>query len=197
LYSDFTGLSAGLSPGNSYNINLTPGYSNKAQREFWRIWIDFNGDGDFEDADEQVFVANNKKGQVSGSISIPSYASGQTRMRITMKNGSSPSPCESFGGGEVEDYTVDFGNGPTTLVKNSDLEMNVYPNPTKDILNIDLQSTHVDINLKVYDALGKIINDFDISDLKHQIDLSEYSNGIYYIGADNGEQNVLKRFIKE
>jgi len=110
FYSDFTGQTVDLSPGSSSNVVLTPGYTGNSQREFWRIWIDFNGDGDFEDAGEEVFVANNKKNEVSGTMSIPSSATGQTRMRISMKNGSSPGPCEIFLGGEVEDYTANFMN---------------------------------------------------------------------------------------
>jgi len=197
LYSDFTGTVVGLAPGSSNSLILTPGYSNKSEREFWRIWVDFNGDGDFEDADEQVFTANNKKGVTSGTLSVPSYASGQTRMRVTMKHGNSPSSCEIFAGGEVEDYTVDFGNGSSNLIRNTDLDMNVYPNPARNVLNVEMTSAIKLINIKVYDALGKIIKDVDIENLQYQLDLSDYTNGIYFIGADNSEKTILKKFIKE
>ena len=196
LYSDFTGTIVGLASGSSNSVTLTPGYSNKDEREFWRIWIDFNSDGDFDDGDEQVFTANNKKGATSGTLSIPSYASGQTRMRITMKHGSSPAPCETFTGGEVEDYTVDFGNGPANLVKGNDFDINVYPNPASNMLNIRLMGNNEVVNIKVYNALGKIVDDFNVTGVETQIDLSNYSNGMYYVGADNGTHNTLKKFVK-
>lgn len=197
LYSDFTGMIVGLAAGSSNSITLTPGYSGKSEREFWRIWIDLNADGDFEDTGEEVFAANNKKGATSGTLTIPSGVSGQTRMRISMKNGAVPTPCETFNGGEVEDYTIDFGNGSSNLVRSADLDMIVYPNPARNVLNVQMTSPIITINIKVYDALGKVVKDFTVSELRYQLDLSNYANGIYYIGADNGQQNVLKTFIKE
>lgn len=195
LYSDFTGQTIGLAPGSSNSITLTPFFTGKDQREFWRIWIDFNGDGDFEDADEQVFTANNKKAAVTGTISIPSDASGQTRMRVTMKNGGAPTSCETFSNGEVEDYTVDFGNGPARM-DIADFNINIYPNPATNMLNISLTGTNEVVNIKVYNALGKVIDNFDVTGVQAQIDLSSYANGMYYIGADNGTQNTLKKFVK-
>ncbi|HSG68353.1 MAG TPA: GEVED domain-containing protein, partial [Bacteroidales bacterium] len=197
LYSDFTATIIGLAPGSSNNIILTPYFNGKTQREFWRIWIDFNSDGDFEDADETVFVANNQRDVVNGSIAIPSYASGQTRMRITMKNGSSPSPCETFSNGEVEDYTVDFGSAPAVLERVQELDINLYPNPAGNELNIEISSAGNNVNLKVYNALGRIIDDFNSSDRQIKLDLGNFGAGIYYIGADDGKQTMLKKFIKK
>ncbi|MCK4679449.1 MAG: PKD domain-containing protein [Bacteroidales bacterium] len=196
LYSDFTGQVIGLAPGSSNNITLTPHFVGKAQREFWRIWIDYNGDGDFDDSGEQVFVANNKKSAVTGTISIPSDASGQTRMRITMKNGSSPSSCGTFSNGEVEDYTADFGSGSDGLVRGNDFDLNIYPNPASNVLNILVISSNETVSIKVYNSLGRIIDEFDVDGMNTQIDLSNYPNGLYYVGADNGKQNALKKFVK-
>ena len=196
LYSNFTTMTVGLAPGSSNSITLTPHFENKTQREFWRIWIDFNSDGDFEDTGEQVFTANNKRATVTGTINIPSDVSGQTRMRITMKNGGAPSSCETFSNGEVEDYTVDFGNAPASMVRGNDFDINVYPNPANNNLNIQLLGNNEVVNIKVYNAFGKIIDDFNVTGVKIQIDLSSYANGMYFIGADNGTQNTLKKFVK-
>jgi PKD repeat protein len=196
LYSDFTGQTIGLTPGSSNSITLTPYFTGKSQREFWRIWIDYNGDGDFDDIGEKVFTANNIKSAVSGTIIIPSDVSGQTRMRITMKNGGAPSSCETFSNGEVEDYTVDFGSGSAGLVKGNDLDLNIYPNPVSNELNIHLISNSETVNIKVYNTLGRIIEDFDVNSINIQIDLSHYPKGLYYIGADDGKQNTLKKFVK-
>lgn len=196
LYSDFTGQTIGLTPGSSNNITLTPYYTGKDQREFWRIWIDFNGDGDFDDTGEKVFTANNKKSAVSGTIIIPSDVSGQTRLRITMKNGGAPSSCETFSNGEVEDYTVDFGSGSSGLVRGNDFELKIYPNPASNVLNVHLISNSETVHIEVYNSLGRIIDEFDVESMNIQIDLSRYPKGIYYIGADNGKQNTFEKFLK-
>jgi PKD repeat protein len=196
LYSDFTGQIANLSPGTTYNITLTPGFTGSAPREFWRIWIDYSGDGDFEDTGELAFTANNKKSTVTGTITIPTGLTGQTRMRVAMKQGSSPSPCETFPNGEVEDYTADFDGGPSGFANANDLELNVYPNPASNQLNIYLSNSSGTVNIKVYNMLGRIIEDFNVVSSSTRIDLSLYPKGLYYIGADDGQQHILKKFVK-
>jgi len=194
-YSDFTGLTIDLAPGSTNSVSLTP--NSTIQRSFWRIWIDFNGDGDFTDTGEQVFAANNVRGTASGSITIPTTASGLTRMRVTQKVGGSPTSCEIFTNGEVEDYTVNFGNAPVIAVKPAELNLDLYPNPASGELNVRINSASEKVNIKVYNALGQILDDFDVKNDQVKINLGAYPNGIYYIGADDGKQTTLKKFFKE
>jgi len=197
LYSDFTADIVGLTPGGSASVTLTPVFPGKTQREFWRIWIDFNGNGDFEDTGEQVFAANNKRNVVSGTINIPAGVSGQTRMRITMKNGGSPGPCGTFSNGEVEDYTVDFASAPSRMQSMEEIELKLYPNPASTTLNIEISGTNETINIKIYSALGVIIDEFNVDGNQTQLDLGNYTEGIYYVGAEDSEQYTLKKFIKK
>lgn len=194
-YSDFTGMSVSLAPGSTNSVSLTP--HTTSQRNFWRIWIDFNGDSDFDDSGEQVFAVNNKKGVATGSFTIPSDESGQTRMRVTMKTGASPTSCEVFQDGEVEDYTVSFTSGPAAVAKSSVLILEVYPNPASGLLNVVVKNHTGMVNIKLYNALGQIIDDFNISSDRARIDLSSFPDGIYYVGADDGAKNALKKFLKE
>ncbi len=109
-YSDFTAQKISLFPGNSYPISLTPEFSGQTYNEYWKIWIDLNIDGDFEDAGELVFDSGRLSSTtVTGTLDIPASAYGETRMRISMKwNAEQQSSCEVFGYGEVEDYSVSF-----------------------------------------------------------------------------------------
>lgn len=106
-YSDFTSMVIDLTAGSTASVSLTPGFNWFSYREYWRMWIDYNKDGDFEDAGELVFEGNSRS-TLTGSITVPSSASGQTRMRVSMRYGSPPPVCGSFDYGEVEDYTVNF-----------------------------------------------------------------------------------------
>ncbi|WP_105614684.1 GEVED domain-containing protein [Vallitalea okinawensis] len=107
-YGDYTSIVTDMSKGNSYNVELTPGFAGRSYNEYWKIWIDFNQDGDFSDAGEEVFSASGRSA-VSGSLSIPSTAlTGQTRMRVVMKYNSAPSSSGSIGDGEAEDYTINI-----------------------------------------------------------------------------------------
>ncbi len=107
-YGDFTAMTTELSKGSTYAITLSPGYASSAYNEYWRVWIDFNKDGDFSDAGEMVYDAGQVSNTiVTGNIVIPDYATlGLTRMRVSMRYNEAAGPCEFFSYGEVEDYGV-------------------------------------------------------------------------------------------
>ncbi|WP_045113256.1 GEVED domain-containing protein [Microscilla marina] len=106
-YTDFTDKTITLYAGTTQTIALTPGYSGTAYDEYFKVWIDFNGDCDFDDAGELVYVSGATKTTVTGNIEVPSGIVKKTRMRIALKyNGAASAACGSFAHGEVEDYTV-------------------------------------------------------------------------------------------
>jgi hypothetical protein len=112
-YGDYTSVSTTLSKGSSHTINITPIWTATSYAEGYSVWIDYNQDGDFADANEQVWSkAASQDAQVSGNFTVPSGAkNGNTRMRVSMKYNGIPTACESFNYGEVEDYTVNIGTG--------------------------------------------------------------------------------------
>jgi hypothetical protein len=86
------------------------------------IWIDWNQNGSFADAGEQVYVEATttiSPRTISGSFLVPLTAlSGQTGMRIIVSEGSSGAgltPCMSYSYGETEDYLVSIGAPPSCL----------------------------------------------------------------------------------
>ncbi len=110
-YSDFTALSVDLTKGLPVSVALTPGFVSSSYTEYWKIWVDYNRDGDFEDTGEEVFSGSGSS-VVSGSFTVSTSASlGNTRMRVSMKYGGWPTPCETFTYGEVEDYTANITEG--------------------------------------------------------------------------------------
>ncbi len=104
-YSGFVNRTAALAAGANVNVTLTPGFVSRSYIENWKVWIDYNADGDFADAGEEVFSSSGT-GPVSGNFTVPTSAGGSKRMRIAMYFGSSPSSCNSFSYGEIEDYGV-------------------------------------------------------------------------------------------
>ena len=107
-YTDFTYLAAHVTHGNSVNVSLTPGFTGSSYTEYWRIWIDYNGDQDFEDSGEQVFSGSGSS-VVNGNFTVPtSTITGDTRMRVSMSYSTYPPICGTFTYGEVEDYTVNI-----------------------------------------------------------------------------------------
>ncbi len=108
-YSDHTSISTSLIKGSANTITITPTWTGRSYNEGYGVWIDYNQDGDFSDANEQVWTKSKSKSTpVSTSFTIPASANdGATRMRVVMKYNATPTACEaSFSYGEVEDYTV-------------------------------------------------------------------------------------------
>jgi hypothetical protein len=117
FYSNFTNISTSLTQGQSYTITVTPTWTGTIYAEGYSVWIDYNKDGDFADAGEQVWTqAATTVTPVSGSFTIPNgTVQGNTRMRVTMRYNAIPAACGSFTYGEVEDYTVTLvGSAPDT-----------------------------------------------------------------------------------
>ncbi len=81
-----------------------------------KVYIDYNRDGDLEDANEAIevpYVSGSSGLTVSQSINPPAgTASGTTRMRIRSRyfgdGAYSPGPCTGTFYGETEDYTVNL-----------------------------------------------------------------------------------------
>ncbi len=113
---DFTATdSADISAGASYTVSVTMGTCGGTYSGAIAAWIDFNADGDFDDAGEQL-------GSYGGSPTttqdftfiVPATATlGATRMRVMQQEGGSATsiaPCNSFSWGAVEDYAIRITN---------------------------------------------------------------------------------------
>lgn len=86
---------------------LTPGFKVVELDEYWHVFIDWNSDGDFNDAGEAVYSGNSTQ-PITTNVSIPTSATpGLTRMRITMDAvGGNTNACADIQYGEVEDYSI-------------------------------------------------------------------------------------------
>jgi PKD repeat protein len=130
-YSDFTSMTANLTEGASTSVSLTPGFTSSSYTEYWKIWIDYNVDGDFEDSGEEVFSGSGSS-VVSGNFTVSSGTAGVvTRMRVSMSYSTYPPMCGTFTYGEVEDYTASItGVGPQyTLTTNTVGQGSITLNP--------------------------------------------------------------------
>lgn len=71
-------------------------------------------------------------------------------------------------------------------------DMSIYPNPVKDILNI--QSKDEVTKAEIYDAAGRIINTTGVTN--NAVDVSELSNGNYIIRIFTKNKSLMLKFIK-
>ena len=196
-YGNFTSLSTNLVRGRSNSITITPTWTGTVFREGYRVWIDYNKDGDFLDSGEQVVnVTRTTATPIARSFTVPTTALlGATRMRVSMKYNASPTSCEIFTDGEVEDYTVNITATARFDEENSaKISFNLYPNPVKgDVLNIsNLESPST---YRIFNMMGQELGNGKIEN--DAIYVGGLKTGTFLIEVSNGTSTSTKRFIKE
>ena len=108
---NFLDMTTTLYLDSTYTITLVPGFTFPFT-EVFRVWIDLNQDGIFQEPAELVFAPDPSNMTVTGNITIPATANiGLTRMRVSMRFFTEATACEEgFTFGEVEDYCVNIEN---------------------------------------------------------------------------------------
>ncbi len=103
-------------PGNTVRFPVTI-YNNAGSFAHLRMWIDWNGDGDFVDSDEQIendtYPSTGAENVVLISVTIPTDAVQITdialRVRLSTDDANSAEPCSNGNcatDGEIEDYLL-------------------------------------------------------------------------------------------
>lgn len=80
------------------------------------------------------------------------------------------------------------------------LELNIYPNPAVDNLNLDLIAQNGLTNITIYNTEGKVIfasqEEIQNEKLSKQINVSNLNAGTYTVKLIQGENVVFQKFIK-
>ena len=197
-YSDFTSKSVKLTKGVKNAITITSWIDqnqNSNPTNKYYVWIDYNGDKDFDDENELVVKGSTTSKTFNGFITIPNTAiTGKTRMRVTLKEGTEPTPCETFTYGEVEDYTVEILAGTLGLDENEATKTKAYilnPNPAHDKLFIS--SIENIATFRIINLTGQVIKE---GKTDNAIDVSKLTSGVYIIELNDGEKSITRKFIK-
>ena len=129
-YTFFDAQTVTVTQGGNFNVSMQSGPD---YAEGFGIWIDWNIDGDFDDAGEFVFNSGVATiAVVNGNISVPLTASGGlTRMRVRCAYNYVPvagNACTTFIEGETEDYSVVVNTCATTTTYYADADGDGFGN---------------------------------------------------------------------
>ena len=193
-YEDFTATVGDVTAGQSYSFSASH-TGNTYSSDQVLVWIDFNKDGDFDDAGEQVLISAKKTSPWTGSITIPTTATaGQTRMRVRLHDSStlySPNttPCGDSGYGQVEDYTLNIGALAVSDVKKNNIS--VYPNPATDVINVSNVSSKT--KFEIYSISGQLVNQ---GTTDGKVNVSKLGKGVYILSLESNGEKSQTKFIK-
>lgn len=79
---------------------------------------------------------------------------------------------------------------------NRDAKINIYPNPSDGIFNIEAANVKVE-RLTIYNSQGIKVEKLDPLASFEKIDLSSYPNGIYFIQFKNANGYYTRKWIKQ
>ena len=196
-YTDFSSISTDVLVGQSYPITIING--KHFNTDTMGCWVDWNYDGDFNDANETIAI--NYSGTIgsigtgTGTITIPANATiGLNRLRIKVQYGSDPQSCGTTGYGEVEDYSLRVLSSLSTT-EFSEIKFSLYPNPTNGNFTINLDSVvNSDANLEIYSINGQLIFKKEIKNTIEDINFNA-SAGIYFVKVTNDFITTNKKII--
>jgi hypothetical protein len=164
-------------------------------------WIDFNGDGDFNDDDETYDLGDangvsNGTTDIEPSILIPTDgAIGPIRMRVAARYSSNPSSCGTGYDGEVEDYTI---NIEAVLGVENELDVlnaiNIYPNPASDQVFVSLPNTIELLDYRISNTIGQVVFQ-DKPNNTSTIDVSSMNSGIYFLTLNTDKGELVRKII--
>ncbi|WP_332027651.1 GEVED domain-containing protein, partial [Kaistella sp.] len=165
------------------------------------VFIDWNSDGDFDDAGESYFNTTatmirkvnlpDNPISLTGNIAIPAGTSyGQKRMRVkynfsgTAIHTSLVSACAQMGNGQAEDYTINYQQFLAVDDLNKS-NVSVYPNPFTDVVKIsDIKGLK---SINIVDASGRTVKTLAPA---AELNLGHLKSGMYFVNLQYADGSV-------
>jgi hypothetical protein len=208
-YNDSTDISTSLdrsAGNNAYDVTVQSGFA----PEVLSLWIDFNDNGDFTDAGEQLLTSEtitSENVDATFTITIPTDANlGAHRMRVRnadIVNGTGDvnDPCGDVEWGNTTDYSVTIEDTLSTTefdLNSSAFTIITLPN---NQFKITLKTSfNALLEFNVYDITGQqiVFNNIEKSGAQsytYDLDMSYASSGIYIIKMGSRNKYQIGKII--
>jgi serine protease len=194
------------------DATVTPAFASSAYFEMFRIYVDFDLDGDFLDPGELVFDPGfAHDGPITAQFTAPYFPGwGISKMRVVMKYKASndpsfPEACNTFEYGQVEDFCVRLLQNSTPSAQTTSAEEAqvavVSPNPFHDFFEVKLGANMALDHYTLTDLAGRTIISGKTNASRGSVvvqGLEHLPAGMYLLhGFDqNNQKRVVARAIK-
>ena len=165
---------------------------------------DANSNRTIEEGDTVVWTwyANGTHNVASEPNAVESFDSGlqgpgSTFSYTFTQIGSNDYVCTPHSGSMFGTITV----VPEGTLSNSEFlineNVNIYPNPADDIINLELKSNiSKDLSLIIFNPLGQEVERIEVNVYKNKsIDISNLNSGLYFIKISHDKTSLTKRLI--
>lgn len=206
-YTNYSAVSTTVTKGQSYDLTVTPAIGTTEGSAYTddeiAAWIDWNDDGDFADAGEQVGYVLVASGWSNVfSVTIPATAvTGSVVMRVKMSylpDDGTITACGTEIWGETEDYVINIqAAGSSTIDENNLSNVSIYPNPTNGMLTVNLANVGVDIHsVELRDVTGRLITVLTPINGIVTFNMTTETAGIYFVTVNSSIGTITRKVVK-
>lgn len=207
-YGNYISTSTSLTRGQAYTLTVLPQIIGQANAGAYTgdeiaAWIDYNNNNVFDEPSERiayVIVGTGWSNQFNFTVPVGTTTGAKRlRVRISYSEDGAITPCGTSPFGEVEDYTVNIVASTASIFENNPLNaISVYPNPTSDLLFVDLSEISDETVMELYDITGKLLQKSTvISGGMKTLSLQSFSPGIYQLRLINKGAETIQRIVKK
>ncbi|WP_430406538.1 SBBP repeat-containing protein [Fluviicola sp.] len=153
-----------------------------------RLWGTFYGGQSYENTG---YCATDNLGNIYLSGSTDIYSS---QFQIVSPNGHQ-TLCNQFQDSYLAKLSV---TGSASINEIQPLDFTIYPNPVKNILQIENTSNREASSLKIYNLSGELVLKSDLGLESSTINISSLNNGLYILSFEENNQCIgIQKIVKE
>lgn len=76
-------------------------------------------------------------------------------------------------------------------------DFKIYPNPASSMVNIENPNQNAEYSVNIYNSMGQHINGYQYTNSNNTLDVSNFSQGIYYIEILMNEHRKMQKLVVE
>jgi len=125
-------------------------------------------------------------------------------MRVSMKYGGYPKPCETFSRGEVEDYSINIKSVGTLIESENEAltDASIFPNPATESSQVEFYSNeNQEVKFTVIDLYGRLVKSWNHDAIAGHnftsLDVQEIKSGNYLVLLKAKGETTVLRFVKQ
>lgn len=131
---------------------------------------------------------------VHEEIGLSDYLGQQIKFRFNLVSDES----ETEDGFYFDDFEVKIiPTSTVSVISNELLNIAIYPNPTNDILTIRIPNLVQETTIAVFSISGELLKQVVTTNQHSELDLSNFSNGVYFISLQTEKSNKSFKIIKQ
>ena len=118
----------------------------------------------------------------------------ENAVQAHLNHGDFLGPCTSCSSNRIDGSNIQFATSQA-----HEVELEVFPNPAMDEVNIRLHAIETAGDVMIFDVTGKLVFSQKVnagdSEMNINVSDSRFSNGIYMVRMESEELSLMKRFV--